>query len=760
MRIVKRAMFFDLPQSRARFVPPEDPPVLRYGVALLSSTVALLLTAYSPLVETRLLVFALAVMVSAWFGGWKPGLTTTAFCVLGDAYFFLPMQPSRRAFKDYLVHLALFVLMALLICAFNAALRSAQQAVKASEANFRSLVENAPYGICRCDANGQLVDANPALIGMLGFGGAEALLRRNLATEIYRDPEQREILLECFRSGRSFDKVEAEWTRHDGSAMVARVSGRPIRHTHKTVSFELYAEDITEQRALEEQLRQSQKMEAVGRLAGGIAHDFNNLLMVISGYCEFLLQKLGPDPSLRGFAQEIANAADRATALTRQLLAFSRKQVLSPKVLDLNAVVSEHLKMLPRLIGEDIELVTLPAERLGQVKADPGQIEQVVMNLVVNARDAMPGGGKLTIETANVTLDEAYTRRHPGVTPGEYVMLAISDSGMGMDSDTQSHIFEPFFTTKGQKGTGLGLSMVYGIVKQSGGYIWVYSEVGHGTTFKVYLPRVEDAQEKLALQSAPAGPSPGHETILLVEDEPQLRDLTRQFLESHGYSVLVAENGAAAIEVAQRHSGVIDLLLTDIIMPVMNGRELAQRMAVLSPKTRILFMSGYTEQAVWHNGMIENSVNFLQKPFTLEALTRKVRAVLETPIPETEKSPMPVIKQQAIEFETGLPPRAPRFTLQLPVHYRLSGETQWRHGTTENISRSGVLFRTDQPLEPNARLELSVELPTRIFGMAATEIQCRGEIVRQVFPAEEGMPPALAARILDYQLHRTGPVAA
>jgi len=498
----------------------------------------------------------------------------------------------------------------------------------------------------------------------------------------------------------------------------------------------------------------------VGRLAGGIAHDFNNLLMVISGYCEFLLQKLGPDPALRGFAQEISNAADRATSLTRQLLAFSRKQVLTPKVLDLNAVVSENLKMLPRLIGEDIELVTLPAAGLGKVKADPGQIEQVVMNLVVNARDAMPSGGKLTIETTNVTLDEAYVRLHPGVTPGEYVMLAISDTGVGMDRETQSHIFEPFFTTKGQKGTGLGLSMVYGIVKQSGGYIWVYSEIGHGTTFKVYLPRVEEAQENLALQPAPAGPPLGHETILVVEDEPQLRDLTRQFLQRSGYTVLVAENGAAAIQVARQHSGVIDLLLSDIIMPVMNGRELAQRMAVLSPRTRILFMSGYTENAVWRNGMIDSSVNFLQKPFTLDALTRKVREVLETPIPETEKPRMPVTKQHAIEVEAGLPQRAKRFTLQLPVHYRLAGETVWRHGTTENISRSGVLFYSDQPLAPNARLEFSVELPTNVFGMAATKILCRGEIVRQVDAAGEDMSRALAARILDYQFYRSEPLAA
>ena len=752
-------MLLEFPRSRARFVPPEDPPVLRYGVALLSSTVALLLTVYSPLIETRLLVFALAVMVSAWFGGWKPGLTTTAFCVLGDAYFFLPVQPVFKPYKDYLVHLVLFVLVALAICAFNAALRSVQQALMSSEANFRSLVVNAPYGICRSNANGQLVDANPALIAMLGFCSGDELLKRNLAGDIFSDPDQRALLLESFRSGRSFDKMEAEWKRQDGSALMVRVSARPIRTTAKSVSFELYAEDITEQRALEQQLRQSQKMEAVGRLAGGIAHDFNNLLMVISGYCEFLLQKLGPDPSLRSSAQEIANAADRATALTRQLLAFSRKQLLTPKVLDLNAVVGENLKMLPRLIGEDIELATVAAPALGRVKADPGQIEQVVMNLVVNARDAMPSGGKLSIETANVALDESYARRHPGVTPGEYVMLAISDTGLGMDKETQSHIFEPFYTTKGQKGTGLGLSMVYGIVKQSGGYIWVYSEINHGTTFKVYLPRVEEMEEKPAApQPEPAGSPLGHETILVVEDEPQLRDLTRQFLETRGYTVLVAENGAAAIAAARRHHAPIHLLLTDIIMPVMNGRELAQRMTGISPSTRILFMSGYTENAIWRNGIIETSANFLQKPFTLDALTRKVREVLEKSIPETEKHTMPSIKQFRIQDENGIPLRAPRFTMQLPVHYRVAGESLWRHGTTENISRSGVLIRTDQPLEPNAHLEFSVELPTGVFGMAATEILCRGEIVRQVNEGDD-VSPALAARILDYHFHRTGQIA-
>jgi signal transduction histidine kinase len=332
----------------------------------------------------------------------------------------------------------------------------------------------------------------------------------------------------------------------------------------------LFAEDVTERRALEQQLRQAQKMEAVGRLAGGIAHDFNNLLMVISGYSEFLLAGIGSDPALRGPAQEIANAAERATTLTRQLLAFSRKQMLAPKVVDLNAVVTENLKMLTRLIGEDISLVMVPSSDIGAVKADPGQIEQVVMNLAVNARDAMPQGGKLTIETANVTLGANYARFHSPVKPGDYVMLAISDSGMGMDTETQTHIFEPFYTTKGLKGTGLGLSTVYGIVKQSEGYIWVYSEPGKGTTFKIYLPRVDAATLHLeASQAATISeqPGPGRETVLLVEDEETLRQLTRQSLQNQGYSVIDAADGGAALRLSQAHNGPIHLLLTDVIMP-------------------------------------------------------------------------------------------------------------------------------------------------------------------------------------------------
>jgi two-component system, cell cycle sensor histidine kinase and response regulator CckA len=370
-------------------------------------------------------------------------------------------------------------------------------------------------------------------------------------------------------------------------------------------------------------------MEAVGRLAGGIAHDFNNLLMVISGYCEFLLERIGPDPALRGPAQEIANAANRATSLTKQLLAFSRKQMLAPKVLDLNAVVTENLKMLNRLIGEDIDLLMVPGSELGAVKADPGQIEQVIMNLAVNARDAMPRGGRLTIETSNATLDEDYARLHTPVAPGEYVMLAISDTGVGMDVETQNHVFEPFFTTKGHKGTGLGLSTVYGIIKQSGGYIWVYSESGKGTSFKIYLPRVSATGETIHVQPPETAPvEQGHETILVVEDEVNLRRLARQYLEKQGYTVLEAVDGSAAINISSSYPGPIHLLLTDVIMPGMNGKELAERLTALRPETRVLYMSGYTENVIGHNGTLDNGVTLLPKPFTLPALKAKVREML------------------------------------------------------------------------------------------------------------------------------------
>src|SRR5713101_2421370 len=744
-----------LPLLRRRYIPPARAPILRYGVAVLSIILALIPAfLLSDVVESRLVVFAVAIMVSAWYGGWKPGLVATSFALTVSAYFSLAGAQTATDYRRAITQLTLFVLVAGLICFFNAALRSAQEGLRRSEINFRSLVTHAPYGVCRCDSTGILLDVNPALVTMLGYATASELVGRNVAN-LYSDSQQWFGLADFLSTLEKFHGLPADWVRKDHTSINVRLSGRAFRDKGNTIFFELFAEDVTERRALEQQLRHAQKMEAVGRLAGGIAHDFNNLLMVISGYSELLLDRLGPDPTLRGPAQEVANAAGRATSLTRQLLAFSRKQMLAPKIVDLNSVVTENLKMLTRLIGEDIDLVMVPGADLGAVKADPGQIEQVVMNLAVNARDAMPQGGNLTIETANVQLDANYARFHVPVKPGDYVMLAISDTGMGMDTETQSHIFEPFYTTKGLKGTGLGLSTVYGIVKQSEGYIWVYSETGKGTTFKIYLPRVGATVDTEAAQTAAPSQQPGQgrETILLVEDEENLRQLTRQSLENQGYRVIDAADGAAAIRLSQAHKGPIHLLLTDVIMPGMNGRELANQVSPSRPEMKVLYMSGYTENHIGHNGTLDQGIILLQKPFTLPALKTKVREVLDTPPPkEIQMSarlaqPAPFARNRS---KISSPFRATRFDLRLPLKYRQVGESGWREGTTENISRSGMLFQAEEVIAPNAQLEINLVLPAEIAGLAAAEVVCRGEVVRTIDPQSGKVSPTLAAKILQY----------
>jgi PAS domain S-box-containing protein len=741
-----------LPLIRTLAVPPARAPILRYGVALLSTVLALIPTLFlSDMAESRLVVFAVAVMVSAWYGGWKPGLAATSFALTVSAYYSLVGDHSTSEYHKAIAHMVLFFVVALLICWFNAALRATQESLRRSESNFRSLVTNAPYAICRCDGLGVLLDVNPALVAMLGYSRPEQITGKHLGG-LYADAQQWFQTADYFHAGKEFNNLSAELVRADGATMLARISGRVIPDSAKGTTFEIFMEDITERRALEQQLRQAQKMEAIGRLAGGIAHDFNNLLMVISGYSEFLLEGLGPDPSLRGPAQEISNAAQRATSLTRQLLAFSRKQMLAPKVLDLNEVVTENLKMLTRMIGEDIDLVMVPDAAIGAVRADPGQIDQVIMNLAVNARDAMPEGGKLTIETSNVSLDENFARTHAPLEPGEYVMLAISDTGLGMDADTQSRIFEPFFTTKGAKGTGLGLSTVYGIVKQSGGYIFVDSQLHRGTTFRTYFPRVDGKEEAAAAQDSLGLPRPDHgqETILLVEDESNLRRLARQYLEMQGYKILEAEDGAAALQIVAGHKGTIDLLLTDVVMPGMNGRELALHVTAERPDIRVIYMSGYTENAIGHNGTLYAGINLLQKPFSLPALKDKVREVLDSePIPQ--EASMPSRTAVASGFSKKIQPfRARRFNLHLPLRYRPVGEQRWFQGTTENISRSGLLFQAEEMLQPNAQLEINLVLPAEIAGLAATEVICRGEVVRTIGTPGPGVSPALAAKILQY----------
>jgi len=385
-----------------------------------------------------------------------------------------------------------------------------------------------------------------------------------------------------------------------------------------------------ETRALEEQLRQSQKIEAIGQLAGGVAHDFNNLLTVIKGYGQMSLMGLKEGDPLKENIDEIQKAAEKAAGLTRQLLAFSRRQVLEVKVVDLNTALKDLDKMLRRMIREDVGLEMHLTEDLGSVKVDPGQIEQVVINLAVNARDAMPSGGKLTIETANVELDKEYARRHVAVTPGRYVMLSVSDTGVGMAKEVQEKIFEPFFTTKEKgMGTGLGLSTVYGIVKQSGGNIWVYSEPGQGTTFKIYLPRVNEPVEEIGKKALIEEVPTGNETILVVEDDEEVRKLAVRILEKQGYRVFMAKQGNDALSLCEKHDEPIHLIVTDVVMPGMSGRKLAERLKETHPEMKVLYMSGYTDNAIVHHGVLEPGIQFLQKPFTVESLSRKVREVLD-----------------------------------------------------------------------------------------------------------------------------------
>ena len=503
-----------------------------------------------------------------------------------------------------------------------------EQALRRSEARYRSLVQSSVYGIYRASLQGRFLDVNPALISMLGYASAEEVLLLDPEKDIFANPEEQNRLFEQFLNTGRLDGIDAKWKRKDGSTIIVRISGRAVASEDEPADvLEAIAEDVTERRALEEQFRQAQKMEAVGRLAGGVAHDFNNLLMVISGYAEVILSKLEFDNPLTEKARAIQQAADRATTLTRQLLAFSRKQLLELKVVDVNAIVSDMERLLRPLIGENVELVAKLASNAGYTRADAGQLEQVLMNLVVNAKDAMPSGGTLTIQTDHIVIDDS-SRGQTFIHPGSYVMLSVSDTGSGMDKETQSRIFEPFFTTKEKgKGTGLGLSTVYGIVKQSGGYVVVQSELGRGSTFHIYLPQVEGAAENHAAPATRAAAG-GTETILLVEDEESVRQLVRDTLESKGYKIVDAENGEAGIAAAARHNGKIDLVITDVVMPGMGGREMAQQILKTHPGTKVLYLSGYTEDAVLSEGGLDNATAFLQKPFTLQNLSRKVREVL------------------------------------------------------------------------------------------------------------------------------------
>jgi len=504
-------------------------------------------------------------------------------------------------------------------------------ALRAAEAGYETLVEQAPVGIYRSNPEGRFLSANTALVRMLGYESAADLLRLDMARDVYADPAERQGLVDRDTySDRQYDDVEATWKRKDGGLLTVQLNVRAVRNAARQVEYyETFVRDVTEQRRLQQQVLQSQKMEAVGRLAGGIAHDFNNLLTVITSYSDLLLEDLGKDDPKRDDVEQVRKAAEGAASLTRQLLAFSRQQVLAPRVVSLNAVVDSLQKILRRVIGEDVELATALAPDLGAVKADVGQLEQVLMNLTVNARDAMPTGGKLTIETANVEHDPAYARAREGAAVSRFVMLAVTDTGVGMDEATKARIFEPFFTTKeAGKGTGLGLATVYGIVNQSGGFIWVYSEPGNGTSFKIYLPRVDAPAEGVKAAGSVSVPR-GTETVLLVEDAAAVRAVAKQVLQRQGYTVLEAPHGEAALHLAQKHRGPIHLLLTDVVMPVLSGRRLAEQLAPLRPDMKVLYASGYTDDSVVRHGILESGTAYLQKPFTPDSLARKVREVLD-----------------------------------------------------------------------------------------------------------------------------------
>lgn len=476
----------------------------------------------------------------------------------------------------------------------------------------------------------RIVFANEGLSRMSGYTPEELIGK---TPRIFQGPKtDRAVRIRLKRElseGKPF-KGEAINYRKDGSEYQVDWHISPIWNSSGQITnYVSIQRDITQLKSLEEQFRQSQKMEAIGRLAGGIAHDFNNLLTVILIYSELLLKSLGDDNSLRKDVEEIKRAGEQATSLTRQLLVFSRRQTFQPKILSLNGIVADLEKMLRRLIGEDIDLIVTLSPDLEYIKADPGQMDQVIINLVINARDAMPQGGRLIIETVNIDLDEAYVNQHVNVQPGPYVMLAISDTGTGMDAETLSHIFEPFFTTKKEsEGTGLGLATVYGIVKQSGGHIWVYSELGQGTTFKIYLPRIEEVDELAGQDQASTGSFQGSETILLVEDEDTVRNMVRRILLEKGYTVLEACHGDEALAICEQYKNPIHLMITDVIMPQMSGRELFQRLTLLYPKMKVLYISGYTDSVIIRHHVLNPATAFLQKPFTPNALAGKIREVL------------------------------------------------------------------------------------------------------------------------------------
>jgi two-component system cell cycle sensor histidine kinase/response regulator CckA len=589
----------------------------------------------------------MAVVTSSYSGGWLSRRLIPVAIVVPVVLGAISIH-TRFALSD--THLALACLMVSQVVLFvgliwtlalwlnrseiarYSAKHALQESEKQLEQNYRSMFEEALIGLFQTTPEGKFLSVNPAMARIFGYESPAQMVASitDIPTQMYVDPKRRDELKQQMEENGSVQNFEFQVFRKDGTKMWLTANCRAIYQDGSALRYDGTLEDMTEHKLLEDQLRQAQKMEAVGRLAGGVAHDFNNAIGVIVGYSALLKEGLSCNDTLHRYADEVDKAGHRAASLTRQLLAFSRKQVIQPTIIDLNAVVTETEKMLRRLIGEDIQLSIIRDPNLARVRADLGQIEQILMNLAVNARDAMPQGGRLVIQTANTELDETNLRKYSYAKPGRYVMFSVSDTGCGMDKETQAHIFEPFFTTKGPaQGTGLGLSTVYGIVKQSCGYVWVYSEPGKGATFKVYFPLVEAAADPIA-QAEKAEVPRGSETILVVEDDESMRALTRNCLESGGYTVLDACDTEAAIQTVTQYDGVIHLLLTDVVMPGISGPQLSKSLAVSRPNMKVLFMSGYTADLIAQHGVLDPQIVLLEKPFTRDALLGKIRKVLDT----------------------------------------------------------------------------------------------------------------------------------
>lgn len=623
------------------------PLVLRYGLGLvafiLTISLAIILRRYSIGIDLGFLVIIALIGVS-WFAGTGPGLMLLVLFELTSIFSASRAQPAQVLTAKYIVAQINVVALLGILVVLVSGRRKSDRRIREQREWLRVTLSSIEDAVIATDLKGHINFMNPTAERLTGLTISQAVNKpldevfRIRDGGSYSTVESLDSTLPCVENRPSGKAENVTLISRDGTERPISYKRSPIRSkARQTTGTVLVFCDVTERRQAEEVLRQTeeqliqaQKMEAIGRLAGGVAHDFNNLLTAIIGYSQLALRRISPQDQLRQELDEIRKAGERAATLTSQLLAFSRKQVLQPKILDLNAVVADTSKMLNRLIGEDIRFRTTLDPGLKQVKADPGQIEQVLMNLAVNARDAMPNGGSLSIETSNVYLNEEYANHHAEVRSGHYIMLAVSDTGCGMDSKTRAHIFEPFFTTKEQgKGTGLGLATVYGIVKQSGGHIWVYSEPDRGTTFKIYMPLV-DEEPSLANEPLQADLLPmGTERVLLAEDDVQVRDFTSRVLRELGYRVIEAANGNEAVMVANKTTEAIDMLLTDVVMPQIGGKELSEKLKSERPEIKVLFLSGYTADAIVHHGVLDSGMAFLHKPFTPGELARKVREVLD-----------------------------------------------------------------------------------------------------------------------------------